>query len=65
MTKQNLLILNAVSQTPLLSSKKSDLQLRVDICECDSESEKNYYEKEMVSINSNMKSLHVLPHCVK
>lgn len=35
-TKQDLLILNA-SQTPVLSSKKSDLQLHVDICECDSE----------------------------
>lgn len=39
-TKQNLLGLNAASQIPVLSSKKSDLRLRVDIGERDSETEK-------------------------
>lgn len=36
-TKQNLLFLNAAPQISVLSSKRSDLQLHADICECDRE----------------------------
>lgn len=36
-TKQNLLLLIAVPQTPALASKKSGLRLHVDVCERDHE----------------------------